>query len=77
MAQLKEDYSDDLRVIFRHFPLSIHDKAALATQAAEAACLHGTAENTEQIVIPVARWTDPGTRALGRSFAKLPSAHRC
>lgn len=41
MAQLKEDYSDDLRVIFRHFPLSIHDKAALATQAAEAAGVQG------------------------------------
>ena len=41
MAQLKEDYPDDLRVIFRHFPLSIHDKGALATQAAEAAGLQG------------------------------------
>ncbi len=40
LAQLKEQYPDDLRVEFRHFPLnSIHDKAALAAQASEAAGL--------------------------------------
>ena len=38
LAQLKADYPDDLRVVYRHFPLiQIHDKAALATQASEAA----------------------------------------
>jgi cyclophilin family peptidyl-prolyl cis-trans isomerase len=40
LAQLKEQYPDDLRIEFRHFPLnSIHDKAALAAQASEAAGL--------------------------------------
>lgn len=35
-------YPQDVRVVFRHFPLeSIHDKAALAAQAAEAAALQG------------------------------------
>jgi cyclophilin family peptidyl-prolyl cis-trans isomerase len=38
MAQLKADYSEDVRVAYRHFPLtSIHDKAALSMQASEAA----------------------------------------
>ncbi len=38
LARLHTEYPDDLRVAYRHFPLlSIHDKAALATQAAEAA----------------------------------------
>lgn len=38
LAQLQEDYPQDVRLVYRHFPLlSIHDKAALATQAAEAA----------------------------------------
>lgn len=38
LAQLKTSYPQDVRVVYRHFPLlSIHDKAALATQAAEAA----------------------------------------
>jgi cyclophilin family peptidyl-prolyl cis-trans isomerase len=38
LAQLKTEYPDDLRFVYRHFPLvSIHDKALLGTQAAEAA----------------------------------------
>ena len=38
LAQLQKQYPEDVRVVFRHFPLeSIHDKAALAAQAAEAA----------------------------------------
>lgn len=41
LAALEEKYPDDLRVAYRHFPLSSHDKAALATQAAEAAGLQG------------------------------------
>ena len=41
LAQLKADYPDDLRVIYRHFPLDGHDKAKLTTQAAEAAGLQG------------------------------------
>lgn len=42
LAQLKADYSQDVRIVYRHFPLiSIHDKAALAAQAAEAAGAQG------------------------------------
>ena len=41
LAQLEADYPDDVRVVFRHFPLTIHDKANLAAQAAEAAGLQG------------------------------------
>lgn len=40
LRALIEKYPDDVRVVYRHFPLaSIHDKAILATQAAEAAGL--------------------------------------
>ena len=40
LAQLKTQFPDNLRIVYRHFPLaSIHDKALLATQAAEAAGL--------------------------------------
>ncbi len=40
LAQLQNNYPDDVRIVFRHFPLvSIHDKALLSTQAAEAAGL--------------------------------------
>jgi cyclophilin family peptidyl-prolyl cis-trans isomerase len=41
LAQLQAEFPDDLRIIFRHFPLSGHDKANLAAQAAEAAGLQG------------------------------------
>ncbi len=37
LAQLQQKYPDDLRIVYRHFPLSSHDKAPLAAQAAEAA----------------------------------------
>jgi cyclophilin family peptidyl-prolyl cis-trans isomerase/protein-disulfide isomerase len=47
LAQLVTQYPDDLRVVYRNFPLigtpeePIHDKAALSMQAAEAAGLQG------------------------------------
>lgn len=42
LAQLEKEFPQDLRVVYRHFPLeSIHDKAALAAQASEAAGLQG------------------------------------
>lgn len=42
LAQLEAMHPDDLRLIFRHFPLlSLHDKASLAGEAAEAAGAQG------------------------------------
>ncbi len=47
LAQIQEEYGNDVRVVFRHFPLigtpeqPFHDKAGLAAQAAEAAGLQG------------------------------------
>lgn len=42
LKDLLEKYPDDVRVVYRHFPLaSIHDKAMLAAQGAEAAGLQG------------------------------------
>jgi cyclophilin family peptidyl-prolyl cis-trans isomerase/protein-disulfide isomerase len=41
LAQLQNKYPKDLRIVYRHFPLSNNDKATLATQAAEAAGLQG------------------------------------
>lgn len=38
LAQIQSEYPQDVRLVYRHFPLiSIHDKAALASQASEAA----------------------------------------
>ncbi len=42
LTQLKADFPDTLRVVYRHFPLvSIHPNATLASQASEAAGLQG------------------------------------
>jgi cyclophilin family peptidyl-prolyl cis-trans isomerase/protein-disulfide isomerase len=42
LSQLKADYPEDVRVVYRHYPLiSIHDKAATAVAAAEAAGAQG------------------------------------
>jgi cyclophilin family peptidyl-prolyl cis-trans isomerase len=42
LAQLQQQHPAEVRIVFRQFPLvSIHDKAALAAQAAEAAGLQG------------------------------------
>lgn len=48
LAELEARYPDDLRVVYRHFPLigteeqPLHEKAALAMQAAEASGLQGS-----------------------------------
>lgn len=39
LGELQAAHPDDVRVVFRHFPLSSHDKAQLSSQAAEAAAL--------------------------------------
>jgi cyclophilin family peptidyl-prolyl cis-trans isomerase/protein-disulfide isomerase len=42
LKHLEEVYPDDLQVVFRHFPLvSIHDKAMISAEAAEAAGAQG------------------------------------
>ncbi|NCS72065.1 MAG: thioredoxin domain-containing protein [Candidatus Magasanikbacteria bacterium] len=42
VSQLQQQYGEDLRVVFRHFPLtSIHQNAIVAAQAAEAASMQG------------------------------------
>lgn len=41
LAQLVKKYPQDVRLVYRHFPLPGHDKALRATQASEAAGLQG------------------------------------
>lgn len=41
LAQLREDFPQDLRLVYRQYPLEIHDKAAQATLASEAAGRQG------------------------------------
>jgi len=42
LEELKEEFAQDLQVVYRHYPLrSIHPQAQLASQASEAAALQG------------------------------------
>jgi protein-disulfide isomerase len=41
LEQVKDEYGDDVRIVFKHLPLSFHDKANGAHQAAEAAHQQG------------------------------------
>lgn len=58
LAQLQKQYPQDIRIVYRHFPLNIHDKALLATQAAEAAGLqHKFWEMHDLLFARRAEWT--------------------
>lgn len=41
LAQLVEKYPEDVRVVYRHFPLNMHELAIPAAEAAEAAGIQG------------------------------------
>jgi cyclophilin family peptidyl-prolyl cis-trans isomerase len=42
LAQIQKEFPQDVRIVYRHFPLTqVHDKAALAAQASEAAGAQG------------------------------------
>jgi cyclophilin family peptidyl-prolyl cis-trans isomerase/protein-disulfide isomerase len=57
--QLKEfetTHADQVRVIYRHFPLNIHDKALITAQAAEAAGLQGKFWEMHDFLFVEANW---------------------
>jgi cyclophilin family peptidyl-prolyl cis-trans isomerase len=84
MAQLLQKYPQDVRFIYRHFPLdSIHDKAKLGVQAAEAAGLQskfwemhdaifaGQSEWSEMTVDQFQQWVIDKATALGLDKEKF------
>lgn len=68
LEQLSADYPEDLRLVYRHFPQpSLHDKALLAVQAAQAAGMQGRfwqmhallyARQVDWVVLPVDKFQD-------------------
>lgn len=60
LQALMERYPGDVRVVYRHFPLdSIHDKAVLSTQAAEAAGLQDAFWEMHDLLYETqAEWSD-------------------
>lgn len=55
MEQFLKDHPDDVRFVYRHFPLS-HDKSAIATQAAEAANLQGKFWEMHDVLFNPTTW---------------------
>ncbi|NOY98748.1 MAG: thioredoxin domain-containing protein [Chloroflexi bacterium] len=68
MAQLETEHPDDLRVVYRDFPLmSIHDKAGLASQAAAAASLQGKFWEMHEILYAnQAEWSALSVEGFGQ-----------
>jgi len=55
MEQFINDHPQDVRFVYRHFPLS-HDKSAIANQAAEAANLQGKFWEMHDVLFDPATW---------------------
>lgn len=65
LEQLLKEFPDDLRTVFRHFPLPSHANSLLATQAVEAAGMQGKLyEMSDQIFANQATWSPMDTAAF-------------
>jgi cyclophilin family peptidyl-prolyl cis-trans isomerase/protein-disulfide isomerase len=84
LKELKAKYGDQLRIVYRHFPLlTVEDKAGLATQAAEAAHRQGKfwemhdvlfEKQAEWVAMPPAdfpAWLEAQAGGLGLDVAKF------
>lgn len=70
LEQLKEDYGDQVRLIFRHLPLiSIHDNALISSEAAEAAGAQGKFwEMHDLLFANQGEWSDLNEKAVIEQF---------
>jgi cyclophilin family peptidyl-prolyl cis-trans isomerase len=65
LEQLLKEFPNDVRAIFRHFPLPIHSNSLLAAQAAEAAGLQGKFyEMSDLLFAQQATWSPMDTTAF-------------
>ncbi len=69
--QLKEDFGDDVKIVLKHFPLSMHAYAHLAARAAEAARKQGKFdEMTELLFAGQAQWSRGNAAVIFLGYAK-------
>ncbi|HMN61751.1 MAG TPA: thioredoxin domain-containing protein, partial [Anaerolinea sp.] len=85
LPKLVEKYPDDVRIVYRYFPLSIHSNAVIAAQAVEAASLQGKFAEMEETVFAnqdkwagstpeeATKWLLDTGASLGLDRAKLES----
>ncbi len=65
LEQLLKEFPNDLRAVFRHFPLPSHPNSLLATQAAEAAGMQGKFyELSDLILSQQATWSPMDSAAF-------------
>lgn len=68
--QLKEDFGDDVEIITKHFPLSIHPYAHLASRAAEAARKQGKFEEMHEMLFAgQEQWSRGNAEAIFIGYA--------
>ncbi len=56
IKMFEDEYPQDVQVVFRHFPLTFHDKAPLAGQAAEAAGAQGKFWEMHDLLYQQDKW---------------------
>jgi protein-disulfide isomerase len=61
LAQIKKEYGDDVRIVFKHLPLSIHPQAPGAHAAAEAAHRQGKFWEMHDLIFASQRDLNPVT----------------
>ena len=65
LEQLLKEFPNDVRAVFRHFPLPSHPNSLLATQAVEAAGMQGKVyELSDMIFAQQATWSPMDTAAF-------------
>lgn len=68
IPQLVARYPDDVRVIFRHYPLNMHPNALLASHASEAAALQGKFYDMEKVIFANQEAWAGGDEATARAW---------
>jgi len=56
LKEFEDTHPDEFRMVFRHFPLTMHDKAYLSAQAAEAAGLQGKFWEMHDFLVNEQNW---------------------
>ncbi len=70
-AQLKEEYGDDISIVTKHFPLDMHEYAALASRVAEAARKQGKYEEMHELIFAgQERWARGNAESIFIGYAK-------
>lgn len=71
LNRLKDTYPEDVRVVYRHFPLRFHDKAFIAAEAAEAANAQGKLADWHNVLFyNFADWSEIPVASIRPKFTE-------